>query len=299
MPNLDADLFVIGLLDEIDAGKVRLPSFPDAVVRVQRVLDDPKAGPVKIARVVGADAAFAARILRLSNSASLNPSGVPIQDVRVAVTRMGHQMVRCAAVSFALQQMNLGRNEPALTTSLRPLWQDGTLVAAIASVLARATRAANADEALLTGLMHNIGDLYLAVRTAGGGGNETTRDPEWPQVVRLWRPRIGHAILKQWKFPPNIVAAVGRQNAETNLQAARDSGETADLAAAAAPSDGLTDVLAAAVALIPCVFARERLGEQVAAVPAFARLGLDPPACDRLFAASAEEIRFLSAALSG
>ena len=102
MPSLDADLFVSRLLDEIDAGKILLPSFPDVALRVQRALDDPRGDPAKTARVVGADAALAARILRLSNSASLNPLGVPVQDVRVAVTRMGHQLVRCAAVSFAL-----------------------------------------------------------------------------------------------------------------------------------------------------------------------------------------------------
>ena len=151
MSSLDTDLFVSGLLKEIDAGKIRLPSFPEVALRVQRALDDPKAAPAKIAQVVGADAALAARILRLSNSAFLNPSGVPVQDLRIAVTRMGYQLVRCATVSFGLQQMNLAGRDPSLKTKLRPLWQDGTLVAAIASVLARVTQAANADEALLTG----------------------------------------------------------------------------------------------------------------------------------------------------
>jgi len=295
---LDAEMFVISLLDEIDAGKIRLPSFPDVAVRVQQVLDDPKAGPGKIARVVAADAALAARILRLSNSAYLNPSGVPIQDVQVAVTRMGQQLVRCAAVSFALQQMKFSSSDPELKTTLRSLWQDGTLVAAIAFVLARATRAASEDVALLTGLLHNIGDLYLAVRTAGDEANEATRDPEWPQVVQLWRPLIAQAILKQWKFSPAIVAAVASQHAPANGQGSGAPPTTADSKAAAAASVGLTDVLVAAVALIPCVFERERLGAQVATVPAFARLGLDPAGCERLFGASAQQIRFLSAALS-
>jgi HD-like signal output (HDOD) protein len=280
----DPDLFVSGLLGEIDGGEVRLPSFPDVSVRVQRVLDDPKAAPAKIARVVGADAALAARVLRLANSSFLNPSGTPIKDLPVAVTRLGHQLVRCTALSFALQQMDLGTTEAGLKSRLRSLWQEGTLVASIAYVLARATRAANADEALLTGLLHNIGDLYLAVKAAGAGG---TPDPIWAEVVRRWRPRIARAILKQWSFPPAIVAAVAAQNA------------TQPASAADTPADGLTDVLAAAIALLPAVFDRDRLAERVASVPAFARFGIDGPACDQFLVASAEQIRSLRAALSG
>ena len=41
---------------------------------------------------------------------------------------------------------------------------------AIAYVLARETRSAQPDEALMTGLMHNIGNLYITVNTPRGAG---------------------------------------------------------------------------------------------------------------------------------
>src|SRR5712675_79377 len=124
--------FLKELSAELASGDLRLPSFPDVAQRVQRALEDPRATPAQVAQVIGIDAAFAARILRLSNSAFLNPSGKPITELQQAVNRLGHQLVRCTAVSFALQQMKVGEGEAVLRPQLHELWRKGTLVASIA-----------------------------------------------------------------------------------------------------------------------------------------------------------------------
>ena len=71
--------------------------------------------------------------------------GLPtqIRDLQLALTRLGHQLVRCTAVSFALQQIRLDSRYAGLRTQLQQLWCDGALVASLAHVLARETRAAD------------------------------------------------------------------------------------------------------------------------------------------------------------
>jgi len=271
------------LAAEITAGEVRLPSFPAFATRVQKVLEDPRAALAKIAQVITADAALAARILRLANSSFMNPSGRKINDLQRAVTQLGHQLVRCTAVSFALRQMELDGGNADLRPQLQELWRNGMLVASIAFVLARETRAASPDEALVTGLMHNIGRLYIAVNSPRPAGAEGAND-SWADIVHEWHPRIAHAILKHWGFPPAIVAAVGDQN---NWDRETQGG------------DALTDILIAATALVPCVFYREHLDDTVTAVPPFKRLGLDAASCQRLMTDCAQQIRSLQAALSG
>lgn len=278
-----ADVFVSNLMLELAAGDIRLPSFPDIAARVQQVLGDPGAAPARVALVVGSDAALAARVLRLANSAFLNPSAMPIKDLQLALTRLGHQLVRCTAVSFALQQMNLGSGDAELRPQLQKLWREGALVAAIAYVLARETRAANPDEALMTGLMHNIGQLYITVRSPHRGGSGGSGE-NWADVIREEHPRIAGLILKHWEFPAAMVAAVGAQNY-------RNRGAVGD--------DALTNILIAATALVPCVFERALLVDTVAAVPPFQRLGLGPADCERLLSVSAQQIKSLRAALTG
>ncbi len=138
--------------------------------------------------VVGSEAALAARILRLANSAFLNPTGEPVNDLRIALTRLGVQLTRCTAVSFALQQMKLGGGDAALRPELQELWRSGALVASIAYVLARESRAANPDEALVAGLMHNIGKLYITV--SAPRGQSAAGGEAWAEAVREWHPAI-------------------------------------------------------------------------------------------------------------
>ena len=274
--------FLKELSAELASGDVRLPSFPAIAERVQRALEDPRATPVQVARVIGIDAALAVRVLRLANSAFLNPSAKPITELQQAVNRLGHQLVRCTAVSFALQQMNAGDGVAALRPRLQELWRKGTLVASIAYVLARETRAANPDEALVAGLMHNIGSLYIAVR-AHQHGAVLGADDAATQVLNNGHPRIAGAILGHWKFAPSIVSAVSNQNA-SNLPTG---------------AVGLADVLIASISLVPCVFFRGLLDETVTAVAAFQRLALDTTECTRLLRTTARQIKSLHGALAG
>ncbi len=273
--------FLKELAAELATGDVRLPSFPDVAQRVQRVLEDPRATPAQVAQVIGIDAALAARILRLSNSAFLNPSGKPITELQQAVNRLGHQLVRCSAVSFALQQMKVGEGEAVLRPQLQELWRKGTLVASIAYVLARETKAGNPDEALVTGLMHNIGSLYVTVRAYQHGAALGSDDAAM-RILNKGHPRIAAAILGHWKFAPSIVSAVGNQNATDGPG-----------------GDRLSDVLVAAIALVPCVFYRALLDETVTAVAPFERLGLGAEDCTRLLTATAQQIKSLHTALAG
>jgi HD-like signal output (HDOD) protein len=278
----DPSGFIRKLSLELAVGDIRLPSFPDIAVRVQEVLEDTRAPRTQVAQVIRADAALAARILRLANSAFFSPTTHQITDLQQALTRLGNQLVRCTAVSFSLQQMTLGSGEANLRPTLQKLWRQGTLVAAIAYVIARETRVAKPDEALMTGLMHNIGRLYIAVsetrHTAEGVDTEA-----WATMVQEWHPRIAGAILKHWKFPRSIVAAVAEQN---NWQ--RESRD----------ENRLADVLIAAIALVPCVFNRDLLEETVGRVPMFKLLGLSGANCQCLLAATADQIKTLQAALT-
>jgi HD-like signal output (HDOD) protein len=269
------------LAAELAAGDVQLPSFPDVAVRVQRVLEDERATPAQIAKVLGADAALAARVLRLANAAVFNRSFKAVNDLPTAVSRLGFELVRCAAMSFALRQMKLVDADSALRPQLQELWRKGTLVASIGYVLARETGAARPDEALVTGLLHNIGRLYLIVR-AQALSSAVAETGMWDQVVHDWHPRIGSAILEYWKFPEPIVRAVADQNAWDRP----------------ATGNRLTDVLIAATSLVPCVFYRQLLDDTVTAVAPFQRLGLATADCNRLLAATAPHINGLRDALA-
>lgn len=275
--------FMTNLAAELAAGEIHLPSIPEVSERVQRTLDDERATPATVAQVIATDAALAARVLRLANSTAYNPSGRPVTDLPSAVNRLGYQLVRCAAVAFALKQMKLSGEQRELQPQLQELWRKGTLVAALAFVLAKETKAVNPDEALVTGLLHNVGRLYILVR-AHSKGPDVAADAGWDLVLHDWHPRIGRAILTQWRFPEAIVDAVGDQNQWDRVGTG---------------GEPLSDVLVAATSLVPCAFDRDLLDDTLIAIAPFRRLGLEAESCRRLLASTAHQVRSLRDALLG
>ena len=122
---------------ELSAGKVDLPSFPEIAVRVRRILSDPNSSVDQVVRVVGSEPALSARLMRIANSASLNRSGKAVTDLRTAINRIGHNMVRSASISFAMAQIRKSNKLAGLEDQLKQLWNESTSVAALSFVLAR------------------------------------------------------------------------------------------------------------------------------------------------------------------
>jgi HD-like signal output (HDOD) protein len=216
--------FVRSLASELSAGRLDLPSFPEIAVRIRKVLGDSKSSIEQVVRIVGSEPALAARLLRIANSASLNRSGRQVTELRTAISRIGYNMVRSASLSFSMNQMRHDKKLATFRHYLNDLWERSTSVAAYAYVLARNYSRVNPDEALLTGMMHGIGKLYILTRAIDQPGL-FGGDAELNQIMDDWHASIGKAILENWEFPEAMAQAVGDQ-----AESAADGDRAADLA---------------------------------------------------------------------
>jgi HD-like signal output (HDOD) protein len=273
--------FVRTLAAELSGGNVDLPSFPEIAIRVRRVLSDPKSSVEQVVRVVGSEPALAARLLRISNSASLNRSGRPVNDLRTAINRIGYNMVRSASISFSMAQIRKSNKLAGLEHHLTDLWQRSTLVAAFAYVLARNCTKVNPDEAMLTGMMHGIGKLYVLTRAIDHpelfASDNTLND-----IIGDWHASIGKAILENWNFSEAMAQAVGEQ---------ADFTRTVE-----GPAD-LSDVIVIAILMASHVGDIPGLEAALNDVAAAARLGLDEAKTQAVMSESAAEVTALSQAL--
>src|SRR3954470_14479073 len=132
----EAFAFVQALAAELSTGKEELPSFPDIAMRVRQVRPDETVTPEKVVRVVGSEPALAARLLQLANSAALSFSGKAVTDLRTAVNRMGFNMVRSAAIAFAMSQLEKVDALKGLEKPLDALWNRSASVAAMSHAVA-------------------------------------------------------------------------------------------------------------------------------------------------------------------
>jgi HD-like signal output (HDOD) protein len=273
--------FVRTLAAELSGGNVDLPSFPEIAVRVRRVLSDPKSSLEQVVRVVGSEPALAARLLRISNSASLNRSGRPVNDLRTAINRIGYNMVRSASMSFSMAQIRKSNKLAGLEHHLNDLWERSTLVAAFAYVLARNCTKVNPDEAMLTGMMHGIGKLYVLTRVVDHP-ELFASNTLLSQIINEWHASIGKAILENWDFSEAMAQAVGDQ---------------ADVGRALEGPADLTDVIVVSILMASHADDGPGLEASLSDVTAAKRLGLDQTKTQAVMSESAAEVTALSQAL--
>jgi HD-like signal output (HDOD) protein len=273
--------FVQALAAELSGGKVELPGFPHIVMRVQRVLSDERADATKIVRVIGSDPVLATQLIRMANSAALNPGGSPVTDLRAAVTRVGVDTVRTATIAFAIQQL---RDAPALKgleMQLGILWRRSVQVASLCCVVARRLTGVNPDTALLAGLLQSIGRLYILTR-ASRHRSLFCDEAAYHAIEHDWHLSIAAALLENWGIADEIVQAVH---------------ESESLERDARGTPALTDVLVVGTLLADLNGDAAALAAQVECARPLQRLRLDKDACERFLTESAQEVETLREAL--
>lgn len=277
----EAFAFVQALAAELSTGKVELPSFPDIAMRVRQVLADETVTPDKVVRVVGSEPALAARLLQLANSAALNFSGKAVTDLRTAVNRMGFNMVRSAAIAFAMSQLKKVDALKGLEKPLDALWRRSAGVAAMSHAVARRLAKLNPDTALLAGLLHGVGELYILTRTAKHP-KLFSNEAVYHNIVRDWHSSIAKALLENWDMSEEIVEAVANYE---------DIGR-----AHVGPTD-LTDVLTVGFLMASYREHPESVELNMQGVAACTRMQLDRAGYDKLIQESGEEIAAIESAL--
>lgn len=227
---IDDDAVPAGIVDDdlqrhhdaLLSQPLSLPTLPEVAVMTRRLIDQDVADVGAIARIVERDAAIAAKLIKSANS-PLFRGQTPVHACEQAILRLGTRTTRQLVVVFSMREL-FRTNVPALRARMQALWHHSNEVAAICLVIARITGRHPPDEALLAGLVHDIGVLPIydyASRAADLAAKPSLLDA----VVGKLRGRCGVLVLREWGFPDEFVRAAA--DAEDWL---RDPAPEADMA---------------------------------------------------------------------
>ncbi len=181
-----------------------LPSLPDLALRIRRAIDDETSDARTIARLVESDPAMAAKLLKAANSALYGGLG-GVETTSSAVVRLGMQTTRQLVMTFALKEVFVSE-DAAIRRRMQELWKHSAHIAALCFVLAREIKGLQAEEALLIGLVHDVG--VIPIFNYADKYPELTEDPSTlDATIQRMRGELGAMILRQWHFPPEVVAA--------------------------------------------------------------------------------------------
>jgi len=252
-----SDRFVSVILKDVKHNCLKLPSLPEIAMRVRRTVEDEDSTAAQIAKLVGVDAALSARLLRVANS-SMYRGDRPIENLQTAVARLGGKVIRSLVSSLVVQQLYQSPSS-AVLQRMKELWSHSIEVAAMSHLLAARFTSLDPEQAMLAGLLHDIGGLPIL-----------SRAEDFPEI--LAEPRlleealdklhvvIGKLILERWNFPADIVAAVAEHEDLSRYTATVDYVDIVQVA-------NLHSYIGK-----PHRLAHVNFGD----VPAFAKLGLTP-----------------------
>ena len=215
------------VFNEVVASAEKLPPFPDVVRKVMPLIQ--QMVPVRsIEEVIRLDQVITAKVLAMSQSAYYS-RGRAIRSLRDAIVTLGQRqliqviMAACAAQFFSGKTAGYDLREGEL-------WQHAVATAIMAEKVA--TRIGHKDilTAYTAGLLHDIGKTVLhqyvkayfdlivnAIRSRQLRFIDAERE-----ILGIDHQQLGAIIAKRWRFPGEVVSAIGHHHQPQEAHEHRD-----------------------------------------------------------------------------
>jgi len=196
------------------AGDGAPSAVPAIYSEVLQALESPDVTSRRVGGIIAKDVALKSEVLKLANSAYL---GLPhdITDPAEAVDSLGLETVKALVMALRFLAEH-GQSKPGFL-SLEKLWQHSINVAQLARdlVLFETHDRVLASEALVAGLLHDLGKVVLAANFSDWYGRVHSLARKQP--VALWdiekemfganHGEIGACLLGMWNMPSSVVDA--------------------------------------------------------------------------------------------
>lgn len=194
-----------------------LPSSPAIVSAVIGLTTNLNTDLSELGKVLSADQALTAKVLRLSNS-SFYGRLKQVGTVNEAIMILGFYTLRSLVIASSTHSLYQQRDP---THFLPVLWEHSLATAVAARLLGRRLRHPQMEEAFICGLLHDIGKLvltqkltveYALIRKAA------SKEHDWCSLEKdrlgFTHVDIGVALLEKWNFPRALVEAVALHHTE-------------------------------------------------------------------------------------
>lgn len=192
-----------------------MPTLPAHYHQLLQELEKPDPSIARVSDIIEQDIGMTAKVLQMVNSAFF---GAPrtVTSPRDAAALLGLDTVR--ALVTAVHVFRQFPQESVKHLNVDSLHQDGLLTGSIARKIAQAEglSPALASQALLAGMLHDIGrvlmacvvpDRYRQCVEAARSGGAFPWDAEY-RVLGVSHAELGAYLLGLWAFPQDIVEAV-------------------------------------------------------------------------------------------
>jgi len=203
-------------LEKIILDTIDIPSLPTVAMKALELINDGGSSINELEKIISQDQSFSARLLRIANSPYYGMNR-RIDTISSGVMLIGFNTMKSLVVAASLKDMHrkFGLFE-------QKLWEHSLGVSVASSLLAKVTKMVQPEEALVGGLIHDVGktilnnsipDKYALITQKVYEEGAFYKDAE-AQLLGYNHCDVGGLIARKWKLPKNLEAVIQYHHAD-------------------------------------------------------------------------------------
>lgn len=180
--------------------ELEIPSLPKVAVNLRKAMAK-DIGIAEAVDIIQLDPVISAKLIEVANC-PLYTTRNPAKTCFEAVNRIGLNATKNLVTSLSVKQIFKSKN-PLIKKLMEQMWKQSIFISSICFILATEAKHLNADEALLGGLVCDIGLIPFLDFAVNLPDNYYT-EQELKQALPYIRGPVGSTILRKWDFPEEL-----------------------------------------------------------------------------------------------
>lgn len=184
----------------IASDNIVLPTLPDVAIKFRQAMQQ-DIGSAQAAKIISLDPAISTKLIQVANSPIYRTAN-SITTCLGAVTRIGLHSTKNIVTSISLRSLYRNKRND-LNVLAQHYWKQSIHISALSFTLASQTRNCDPEEALLAGLITNIGVVPF-LRFADQQSDAIYSLDEVKSALPFVTGALSAMILNQWGFPDHM-----------------------------------------------------------------------------------------------
>ncbi|MGZ3752059.1 MAG: HDOD domain-containing protein, partial [Mucilaginibacter sp.] len=187
---------IAGFIHHYNNEELNIPSLPDVAIKLRNAMTV-DAGIADAVKIIQCDSVFSAKLIGLANC-PLYRGANPVKTCLEAVNRIGLNATRNLVISLSIKRI-FKTDSPLIKKYLNEIWNESLSISIISFVLAAITKQVNPEEALLAGIINNIGAIPFFSFAANFPAKYCT-ESDIELALPYVKGPVGYKILSDWGF---------------------------------------------------------------------------------------------------
>lgn len=199
--NLSNNRLLQAFSEHFHNDELEVPSLPSVAIKLRKAMQN-EIGIDEAVKIIQIDPVISAKLIEVANCplyVSINPA----KSCFEAVQRIGLNATRSLVISLSIKNI-FSSNSPLIKKHLDQEWKRSIYLSSLCFILAAADKQVNPEEALLAGLVADIGTIPFLNFVAKLPADYYNKE-EIQQAIPVVKGIVGATILEKWDFAEDFI----------------------------------------------------------------------------------------------